>query len=330
MNIPPLYAAPASNQLPPCQSVDFASGGFPIDGGCHLQARILIASLTLWVALLLSACAGLGSVSVGSQGGERPPTLRVGLIPNIAPDRQRALYEPFREHLTKTLNQPVETFVATDYAGVVEAMASDKIDLAYFGGVTYVQAELRADVYPIVTEIDRETKTSKYYSAIIVRADSSYQRVEELRGKKFAFGDISSTSGSLYPRIMLDKAGIRDFTDPQLFVYTGGHDATLAAVANSAVEGGGIEKRIMERAFDAGTVDRSRIRIIQQAEVQGYPWVVRTKLDRAYVDQIAAAFMNIQDPELLRLMRAERYTKITKDDYNEVRQEAERLGLRRR
>ncbi len=287
---------------------------------------MLIASATL-------ACAPAAArSSPGAQpaaGGERPATLRVGLVPNQAPDRVKAQYEPFREYLARALGQPVETFVATDYAGVVEAMASDKLDIAYFGGLTYAQAELRADVVPIVTEIDRETNTSKYYSAIIVRADSPYQTIEDLKGKPFAFGDISSTSGSLYPRLMLDRAGFTDFGNPQLFVYTGGHDATLAAVINGSVQGGGIEKRIMERAFDAGTYSRDQIRIIQQHEVQGYPWVARKKLDPEFLDRVTNAFLNLQDEDILRLMRAVRYTKVTTSDYDEVRREADRLGLRK-
>lgn len=288
-----------------------------------------IMAISALVSALSVALAVIGCAPTAT-GAERPPTLRVGLIPNQAPDRVRAQYESFREYLGRVMGQPVETFVATDYAGVVEAMASDKLDVAYFGGLTYVQAEARADVYPIVTEIDRETNTSKYNSAIIVRADSPYQRIEDLKGKKFAFGDISSTSGSLYPRYMLDKAGFGDFSNPNIYVYSGGHDATLAAVINGSVEGGGIEKRIMDRAFEAGTQPRDQIRIIQETLVQGYPWVVRAKLDRALVDRITDAFLKIDDPELLRLMRAVKYTRVTKDDYNEARTEATRLGLLRR
>ncbi len=269
------------------------------------------------------------SNSGAAAGGERPPTLRVGLVPNQAPDRVKAQYEPFRAYLAQALGEPVETFVATDYAGVVEAMASDKLDLAYFGGLTYAQAELRADVVPIVTEIDRETNTSKYYSAIIVRADSPYQKIEDLKGKTFAFGDVGSTSGSLYPRYMLDRAGFTDFTNPQQFIYTGGHDATLAAVINGSAQGGGIEKRIMERAFDAGTYNRNDIRIIEQHEVQGYPWVARKKLDPALIDRITEAFLKLDDPNVLQLMRAVRYAKVTTSDYDEVRREADRLGLRK-
>jgi len=251
----------------------------------------------------------------------------VGLIPNIAPDKQRALYQPFGAYLGDTLGMGVELFVATDYAGVVEAMASDKIDLAYFGGLTYVQAEQRAQIQPIVTEIDRETSTVKYYSALITRADSDIQTTADIAGRKFAFGDIGSTSGSLYPRIMLDRAGIGDFTNPSLFVYTGGHDATTLAVFNGTVDAGGVEKRVMQRLIDAGTVDGNQIRIIEQNLVQGYPWCIRSAFSPEFVEEVTSAFEAITDAELLQLMRAEAYARVTASDYDEARQEARRVGL---
>jgi len=277
-------------------------------------------------AVLATAC---GSAASTPTAGELPKTLRIGLIPNQAPDRIRAQYQPFGAYLEKTLAQPIELFVATDYTGVVEAMASDKLDLAYFGGVTYVQAEKRADVSPIVTEIDRETNTNRYYSAIITRADSQIKTVADLKEKdrRFAFGDINSTSGSLYPRIMLDRAGIGSFNDPLKFVFTGGHDATTLAVVNGTVDAGGVEKRIMQRQIDAGTVRQDQIRIVEQSLVMGYPWVVRNRLDKGLVDRIAKAFIDLKDDELLKLMRAERYVRVTRTDYDEVRREATRLGL---
>jgi phosphonate transport system substrate-binding protein len=289
----------------------------------------------LWtVAALLAlatvtGAAGLHAVAAPPGQGDPPRTLRVGLIPNQAPDRVRAQYQPFQQYLSQKLNMPVELFVATDYAGVVEAMASDRLDVAYFGGVTYVQAEQRANVYPIVTEIDRETGTSKYYSAIIVSADSPYQSVADLRGRRFAFGDVSSTSGSLYPRIMLDRAGIGDFTNPQTFVYTGGHDATVLAVQNRTVDGGAVERRIMNRLFESGGADSNAIRIVEEELVEGYMWVVRAALDRALVDRVTNAYLEITDSELLRLMRAEAYTRVSATDYDTIRTEARRLGLLR-
>jgi phosphonate transport system substrate-binding protein len=258
---------------------------------------------------------------------ERPSTLRIGVVPNVAPEQQRALYKPFGDYIGDFLSMPAELFVATDYTGVVEALASDRLDLAYFGGLTYVQAEQRAQLYPIVTEVDVETNTPLYYSALITRADSPIQSVADIAGKKFAFGDINSTSGSLYPRVMLDRAGIGNFTDPNLFVYTGGHDATTLAVVNGSVDAGGVEKRIMQRLINAGQVDGSAIRILEQTLVQGYPWCVRAALDPDLIESITVAFESISNPELLRLMRAESYARVTATDYDEVRSEARRLGL---
>lgn len=294
-------------------------------GNPMLQRRTVIASALL--GLTAAAC-GTSAASTPT-GGEQPKRLRVGLIPNQAPDKIRAQYTQFGNYLEQILSQPVELFVATDYTGVVEAMASDKLDLAYFGGLTYVQAEKRADIAPIVTEIDRETNTKQYYSAIIVKADSPVKTLADLKEPKrtFAFGDISSTSGSLYPRIMLDKAGIGTFTDPQKFIYTGGHDATTLAVVNGTVDAGGVEQRIMQRLIDTGTVRADQIRVVERMLVMGYPWAARNRLDRGLVERITQAFLNMKDPELLKLMRAERYERVTKADYEEVRREAARLGL---
>lgn len=264
--------------------------------------------------------------------GERPEILRVGLIPNQSPDEVEAQYEPFRAYLAERLGQPVELFVATDYAGVVEAMASDRLDVAYFGGVTYVQAERRAKIRPIVTEVDRITGTTKYHSVIITAADSAIKRTADIEGEQFAFGDINSTSGSLYPSLMLEAAGVTGWMDRQnpLFTYTGGHDATAAAVQNGSVGAGGLEERILRCLIENGTVDECKIRIVERsAPIEGYPWVVRDALDPALVQRIADAYLAIEDAELLELLRAERYERVEASDYDYIREQAERVGLLR-
>jgi phosphonate transport system substrate-binding protein len=128
---------------------------------------------------------------------------------------------------------------------------------------------------------------------------------------------------------MLDRAGIGGFTDPQRFVYTGGHDATTLAVANGAVDAGGVEKRIMQRLIDAGTVKADQLRIVEQSLVMGYPWVVRRRLAPGLTERITGAFLEMKHPELLTLMRAERYERVARSDYDEVRREGARLGLLR-
>jgi phosphonate transport system substrate-binding protein len=294
----------------------------------------LIGWLTVAVLVLTGCQADAGNRPAGT--GSLPVKLRVGVIPNIAPDRQRAQYEPFRAYLAQTLDVDVELFVATDYAGVVSALAANKLDVAYLGGLTYVQAEQQVKLTPLVTEIDRETHTREYLSAIIVRDDAPYRSVNDLLTARasFAFGDVSSTSGSLYPHVMLAEAGARCSADdpgscPPLSktTFTGGHDATAQAVLGRSVDAGGLELRILHRLERDGSVPKGMLRVIATHKVMGYPWVVRQALGDDAHAALVRAFTSIGDPRLLDLMRAERYVPVTAGDYQEVRQEATRFGL---
>jgi phosphonate transport system substrate-binding protein len=286
-------------------------------------------------AVVLTGCqAGAGDRPTGPEG--LPAKLRVGVIPNVAPEKQQAQYEPFRAYLARTLDVDVELFVATDYAGVVSALAAGKLDTAYLGGLTYVQAERQVKLTPLVTEIDRDTGTKEYLSAIVVRADSRYRSVKDLLDARasFAFGDVSSTSGSLYPHVMLSEAGARcSPQDPSSCpplskaTFTGGHDATAQAVLSRSVDAGGLELRILHRLERDGSVPKGALRVIASHQVMGYPWVARQALGDNATAALTRAFTSITDPSLLDLMRAKRYVPVTADDYQEVRQQAERLGL---
>lgn len=278
-----------------------------------------------WVAALaVVVVAGCGGG--GSEDGEE--AFRIGLIPNQSPEEVQAQYEPLQEYMSEELGREVELSVPTSYPAVVEAMASDNLDLAYFGGVTYVQARERAEVSPLVTEINPRTGTTKYRSAIIVPEDSDIEDVSELEGADFAFGSVSSTSGSLYPSIMLAEAGIDYRTDLGEFTYTGGHDTTAQAVANESVDAGGLEYRILLDLLEEGAVEEGAVRVIGTSDpVEGYPWVVRDALPDELEEEVAQAFLDIEDPELLDLLRAEGYGRVEASDYDYVEEQARELDL---
>jgi phosphonate transport system substrate-binding protein len=285
--------------------------------------------------LLATGCATSADRSAGPNGV--PETLRVGLIPNIAPEAQRAKYQPFAEYLQQRLGVRVELFVAADYAGVVAALVGNRIDVAYLGGLTYVQAERQVALTPLVTEVDQETGTAQYSSAIIVRADSPHRDLRRdivAAERSFAFGDVSSTSGSLYPRLMLVEAGARcspqrvsDCPPLRQVTFTGGHDATTQAVLSGQVDAGGLELRILHRLERDGKVPAGALRVIAERSVQGYPWVMRTELGTAAQQALTEAFTAITDATLLDLMRAERYVAAAVSDYDEIRRTATELGL---
>jgi len=287
------------------------------------RTRVIVTVVTL--LLLLTNCGGGGG---GAQGSSDPGVLKIGLVPNQNPEKVEAQYEPFGEYLSEQLGREVDLVVPTSYPAVVEAMANDELDLAYFGGLTYAQARERANVSPLVTEINPRTGDTTYRSLIIVPASSTIQEVSELKGRNFAFGSISSTSGSLYPSIMLRDAGIDYRTDLGEKTYTGGHDATAAAVANGQVDGGGIEDRILYRLIEEGTVEDGTVRTIEESDaIEGYPWVVRDALPEDLKEEIAQAYLNIEDPALLDLLRAAGYERVVAEDYDYVEGQARQLDL---
>ena len=279
------------------------------------------------LVLFLAGCGGgSGGGGGGSASGDEP--LRVGLIPNENPEEVEAEYQPLEDYLKKELGREVELSVPTTYNAVVEAMVSGELDLAYFGGLTYVQARQRADVHPLFTEVNPSTGTTKYRSVIIVPADSDIKKAEDLKGEDFAFGSVSSTSRSLYPSIMLDDAGLDYRTDLGEVVYTGGHDTTAQAVANGRVAAGGLEDRILYDLQEEDIIEKGAVRVIEESDpIEGYPWVVRNALSDKDEQALTDAFLGIKDPKLLDLLRAEDYQKVQAGDYDYVEEQARKLDL---
>jgi phosphonate transport system substrate-binding protein len=292
----------------------------------RLSALGVVGAMVLAMIALAGCGGGSGGEGGGSASADEP--LRVGLIPNENPEEVEAQYQPLEDYLNKKLGREVELSVPTTYNAVVEAMVSGELDLAYFGGLTYVQARQRADVHPLFTEVNPRTGTTKYRSVIIVPADSDVRKVEDLRGEDFAFGSVSSTSGSLYPSIMLQQNGIDYRKDLGEVIYTGGHDTTAQAVANGQVAAGGLEDRILYDLREEGVIGKNKVRVIEEsAPIEGYPWVVRDDLPDKDEQGLTDAYLNIKDPELLDLLRAEDYKRVQASDYDYVEKQARKLDL---
>src|SRR5215203_965973 len=132
-------------------------------------------------------------------------TLRVSAIPDEAPTELQRKFAPLGKYLEKETGMKVSFVPVSDYAAVVEALATNKLDLAWLGGFTFVQAKIRTNgtAIPIVQREEDAKFTSKFISA-----DDSIKTLADLKGKTFTFGSPSSTSGHLMPRYFLMKEGI--------------------------------------------------------------------------------------------------------------------------
>lgn len=259
--------------------------------------------------------------------------LRVGVIPDINMEEMAARNKPLVEWLENRTGMKVKLFIATNYAGVVEAMVSNKLDLAYFGAFTYIQASERANCYPIVSAIYPGTGKQYYYSYFITQTNSSIKDISDLKGKKWAFGDPGSTSGSLVPRYTLVNAGIDPEKDLAHVIYSGGHDATIFAVQNGKVDAGAVDSQEWDKLVEKRIADLSKVRIFHKSiPIPQYPWVVNGNLSRQDVKKIQDAFLSLsannpKGKEILKLYGVSGFAETSDKDYKKLREMARSLGL---
>jgi phosphonate transport system substrate-binding protein len=165
-----------------------------------------------------------------------PPTVTFGFTPAEDAKALMAKAEPFLTYLSRKLNVRLVAQSATDYAAPVEALRHQKLDFALLGP----KATLMASREGRATVIARTINGAKpnYYSLIFVRRDSGVRRLQDLKDKSFAFVDINSASGHLFPRFLLQAAGIIPERDLKQSLFAGAHDAVILAVLNRKVTAG--------------------------------------------------------------------------------------------
>ena len=173
---------------------------------------------------VLLACAVLafGSVVQAQQ------VFRITAIPDESPTELARKAAPLVKYLEGKLGMKVEFTPVTDYAAAVETLANKQVDMAWFGGFTFVQAQQRSGgkVIPLVQREEDEK-----FRSVFITTDPSIKGLADLKGKTLSFGSQSSTSGHLMPRSYLLAAGLDPDKDFRRVGYSGAHDATVASCA---------------------------------------------------------------------------------------------------
>src|SRR5690606_24564096 len=256
-----------------------------------------------------------------------------GVIPVQTVGEMETAMDKLQTILAEALNRDVSVDVYPDYNGVVEAMNYDKIDMAYFGPLTYVVAHEKSGAKAIITQlIDGEPF---YHSYIITHKDSPLQSIEDLvenaKEIEFAFGDINSTSGSLIPSIELQDREVYQSENEHQFKsvrFTGSHDATALAVQNKQVGAGAIDSAIYNQLVETEKIDGSLLKIIWQSEkLFQYPWAVHKNTDEETIQKLKDAFLAINDEEILAAFGASGFTEASDEDYDSIKQAAIKQGI---
>jgi len=160
-------------------------------------------------------------------------TLRFGILSGENEKDRIARYTPFEKYLESELGVEVEIFTAGSYDGVIQAIAADQIEFAFFGSSSYAAAytETNGGVEPLLTRLNKGG-ASGYFSVVVVRCDSGYKSLADLKGKVHAFADPDSTSGYAVPYFNMVKQGIEPKSYFSAVPFSGGHETGVLGVVN--------------------------------------------------------------------------------------------------
>lgn len=276
--------------------------------------------------LALAAALALSFTALAAQAAE---VLKVSAIPDEAPTELLRKFKPLGAYLEKELGMKVEFVPVADYPAVVEALATDRLDLAWLGGFTFVQVRLKTgNAIPLVQREQDAQFTSKFISA-----NPDVKSLDDLKGKSFAFGSVSSTSGSLMPRYFMLQDGIKPETFFSRVGYSGAHDATAAWVQAGKVDGGVLNASVWDKLVAAGKVDTSKVKVFATTPAYyDYNWTVRGTLDPALTAKIKQAFLALDpaNPEhkaILDLQAASRFIDTKPENYKGIEDAARAADL---
>lgn len=275
------------------------------------------------LALVLSALIGFTAAAQAQEAD--PEVLKVALLPDENASELIKRNQPFKAYLEETLGKEVELVVTTDYSSMIEAMRFGRIHLAYFGPLSYVLAKSKSEIEPFAAMVKDGEAT--YRSIVIAHKGSGVETLEDARGQTMAFGDRASTSSHLIPKTMLKEAGLDPDTDYEQ-VFVGSHDAVAVAVQNGNAEIGGLSEVIWNYVTDRGLVDPSKVTVIGHSkDYPQYPWTMQSSLAPALKEEIRAAFLTLDDPDVLGAFNAEGFAAVSDADYDVIRELGEVLGL---
>lgn len=269
-------------------------------------------------------------VLFAAAGAQAQQVLRVSAIPDEAPTELQRKFKPLGEYLEKKLAMKVEFTPVTDYAASVEGLVNGKLDMVWFGGFTFVQANhmSKGKVVPLVQRVEDEK-----FRSVFVTTNKSINSLADLKGKTLSFGSESSTSGHLMPRSFLLAAKIDPDADLKRISFSGAHDATVAAVAGGKVDAGALNISVWEKLNEQKKVDPAVVRVFYTTPAYyDYNWTVRSDMPEALKKKITDAFLALdsakpEDKAILDLQRASKFIPTKAANYTNIEAAAKNAGL---
>ena len=284
----------------------------------------LLLAPSLMVMLLLASCDGANDSS--------DKVMFIGGIPDQEAATLNRRFGQVADYLGEELGVKVEYVPSVSYAALVTAFKKSDIHLAWFGGLTGVQAREAA---PGAMAIAQRPRDTEFHSVFVAQSDLDIDGLEDLEGKTFTFGSESSTSGHLMPRSFLFQAGIDPEEDFQSAPgFSGSHDKTWKLVESGTFQAGALSEAVWEKAVAGNKVDISKVRVIFTTPAYyDYNWTIRGDMDETFgdgfIDRAQAAFlaMGPEQGEVLDLFQTDSFIASSNESYQAIEDVARKLDI---
>ncbi|MGB6065764.1 MAG: phosphate/phosphite/phosphonate ABC transporter substrate-binding protein [Desulfomonilaceae bacterium] len=276
--------------------------------------------------VLLAFILGVVTASFALAAGDSDPAeLKVALLPDENASTVIKNNQSLKKYLEEKLGKKIELVVTTDYSSMIEAMRHGRIDIAYFGPLSYVLAKSKSDIEPFAA-VERKGSTT-YQAVVVANVGAGIKTLKDIKGKNMAYGDPASTSSHLIPKSLLAAQGLeakKDYNEH----FVGAHDAVALTVQTGKAEAGGLSKTIFQSLVERGIIKPDKVKVIAESKpFPEYPWVLRSSLNPQLKEKIINTFLGIKDKAILKTFKADGFARINDKDYDVVRNLAHLLNV---
>jgi phosphonate transport system substrate-binding protein len=265
---------------------------------------------------------------------ESPKTLVFSAIPDQDETRLKERFGGMADYLSEKLGVPVKYVPVKSYAAVVTAFRNDQIQLAWFGGLSGVQARLKVEGSKAIAQGVEDPKFHTYLIAnhsTGLKASDDFPK--DIAGKTFTFGSKGSTSGRLMPQYYIEEA-LNDKVDNvfKRVGFSGNHSKTISLVESGAYEVGAVNFKVWDKAVEEKTVDLEKVSMIWKTPAYpDYQWTIRGDVDsvwgEGFSDKVKAALLDLKDPELLGQFPRSGFIEAKDSDYQPILDTAKSIGI---
>jgi len=297
--------------------------------------KIMVAALAALMMISVTAC---GKSGQAASTEKEKPSFKIGAIPDQnAAELNRNMGE-MAKYLSEATGIKVEFVPSVEYAALVTGFERGEIKMAWFGGLTGVQARAVSKGSEAIAQRPRD---AKFKSVFIAQKDLEVAKLEDLKGKTFTFGSESSTSGSLMPRHFLTEAGINPETDfSGAANYSGNHDKTIALVQSGSFQTGALNISVWEKSLKEKKVDLTKVKAFYTTpEYFDYNWTINNdeNIDKIYgagtKEKIKQAILSMSadkggsQAEVLKFFQTDKFVETKNENYKVIEEVAKKLGM---